>query len=70
MVLSLTATVTGSAAVVDVGLSRFEPFGIAPVWLGTSMATPRGHSGEPCAGDLTVTLCEPGAYIDRARVLN
>jgi len=54
--------------VVAVGMSRFEPFGIAPVWLGTSMATPQGHSGEPCAGDLTVTLGEPGAYIDRARV--
>ena len=61
---------TGSAAVVAVGLSRFEPFGIAPVWLDASMATPRGRSGEPCARDPTVTLGEPGAYIDRARVLN
>ena len=53
---------------VAVGLSRFWPFGIAPVWLDASMATPQGHSGEPCAGDLTVTLGELGAYIDRACV--
>ena len=32
--------------------------------------TDRAPKTKPCAGDLTVTLGEPGAYIDRARVLN